>query len=104
LWAGLPVLTLMGKAFAGRVAASLLKAVDLCELITHSREDYEALAIGLASEPARLAALKKKLAQNRAASPLFDGRKIARHMEAAFEAMLARAGSGLPPGNLDIAP
>ena len=52
LWVGLPVLTCMGNAFAGRVAASLLNAIGLPELVTHSIEDYEALALRLAKDPA----------------------------------------------------
>ena len=70
LWAGLPVLTCLGTTFAGRVASSLLKAVGLPELITDSLQDYEALALKLAREPAALASIKAKLAANRATMPL----------------------------------
>src|ERR1043165_5533522 len=72
LWAGLPVLTQIGNAFAGRVAASLLNAIDLVELITHSRKEYEALAIELALNDEKLKAIKEKLARNRLTTPLFD--------------------------------
>jgi predicted O-linked N-acetylglucosamine transferase (SPINDLY family) len=72
LWAGLPVVTCLGETFAGRVAASLLKAVGLPELITTSLEDYEALALKLAREPLLLASIKAKLARNRDTCPLFD--------------------------------
>ena len=65
LWAGLPVLTCMGDAFAGRVAASLLHAVGLPELVTANLDDYEALALKLARDPALLAEIKAKLAHNR---------------------------------------
>ena len=61
LWAGLPVLTCLGESFAGRVAASLLNAVGLPELITRSLEEYEALALRLAQDPVLLASLKAKL-------------------------------------------
>ncbi len=72
LWAGLPVLTRIGEAFPGRVAASLLTAIGLPELVTRSSEDYEARAIQLALEPATLAGIKSKLAANRLTTPLFD--------------------------------
>ena len=62
LWAGLPVLTCLGTTFAGRVAASLLQAIGLPELITHSLDEYEALALQLARDETRLFELKRKLA------------------------------------------
>src|SRR6185369_6338469 len=70
LWAGLPLLTCLGAGFDGRVAASLLETIGLPELVTHSIEDYESLALGLARDPARLAALKTKLAA--ISRPLYD--------------------------------
>ena len=91
LWAGLPVLTCRGTAFAGRVAASLLTAAGLPELITETAEDYENLALALARDPARLAALRDKLAANRATAPLFDTPRLARDLEAAYQRMLAAA-------------
>jgi predicted O-linked N-acetylglucosamine transferase (SPINDLY family) len=87
LWVGLPVLTRLGKCFAGRVAASLLGAVGLPELVTHSLEDYEALALKLATDPALLQAVRSKLEQNRLSYPLFDSDRFRRHMEAAYTAM-----------------
>jgi predicted O-linked N-acetylglucosamine transferase (SPINDLY family) len=89
LWAGLPVLTVMGEAFAGRVAASLLRAVGMPELVANDLADYEALALGLAREPARLASLKEKLARNIATRPLFDADGFTRDLEAAYGRMLA---------------
>jgi protein O-GlcNAc transferase len=90
LWTGLPVLTRMGETFAGRVGASLLSAAGLPELITHSAEDYESTALALARDPARLRALREKLAAARATAPLFDMTGFARGLEAAYEAMLKR--------------
>jgi predicted O-linked N-acetylglucosamine transferase (SPINDLY family) len=84
LWAGLPVLTARGSCFAGRVAASLLHAVGLPELVTETPEDYEAMAVALAQNPARLKALKSKLAANRATAPLFDTQRFARNIEAIY--------------------
>ena len=103
LWAGLPVVTRAGKSFTARVAASLLNAVGSPGLVTNSAVDYEALAIALARDPEKLAALKQSMADNRASSPLFDGRLIARHLEAAYDAMLARHRAGLAPDHIEIA-
>jgi predicted O-linked N-acetylglucosamine transferase (SPINDLY family) len=104
LWAGLPVLTCMGRSFASRVAASLLTAVGLPELITNTQGEYEARAIELTTSPARLGELKKRLAVNRTASPLFDDRLFTRHIEAAYEAMHARFLGGLPPDVIEVQP
>ncbi|MEY4965616.1 MAG: hypothetical protein RL274_1199 [Pseudomonadota bacterium] len=88
LWAGLPVLTCQGEAFAGRVSASLLHAVDLPELITASLGEYEVQALRLVQEPLLLQSLKDRLKKNRATAPLFDGDRFRRNMEAALAAML----------------
>ncbi len=97
LWAGLPMLTCMGTAFAGRVAASLLQAVGLPELIACSLQEYEALAFRLATEPGMLTNLKAKLASNRLTFPLFDTDRYRRHIEAAYLAMWERSQRGEPP-------
>lgn len=104
LWAGLPVLTKIGTTFAGRVAASLLHAIGLPELITGSREAYEMEAIALANNPARLAALKRKLDANRLRTPLFDTEAFTRHLEAAFGAIYERHHAGLAPDHLRLVP
>ena len=99
VWAGLPILTCLGETFAGRVAASLLKAVGLTELVTTSLEEYEALALKFAREPTLLAAIKAKLANNRDTCPLFDTARFARHIEAAYTTMWERQQRGeLPEG------
>jgi len=82
LWGGLPVLTCRGNAYAARVAASLLTAIGLPELITETIEDYEATALALARDPARLRALRDRLAANRTTAPLFNARKFTRDFEA----------------------
>jgi protein O-GlcNAc transferase len=84
LWVGLPVLTCLGNAFAGRVAASLLKAIGLPELVTHSIEDYEALALRLAKDPSLLEGYRNRLATNRLTHPLFDTDRFRHHIEAAY--------------------
>jgi predicted O-linked N-acetylglucosamine transferase (SPINDLY family) len=96
LWAGLPVLTLMGESFASRVAASLLRAIDLPELITSSQEDYEALAIELATNPDKLKAIKTKLETNRLTTPLFDTPRFTKHLEDAYKKMYERYHADLP--------
>jgi predicted O-linked N-acetylglucosamine transferase (SPINDLY family) len=97
LWAGLPVLTCMGATFAGRVAASLLKAIGLPEMVTHSLAEYEAQALDLARNPARLAEVKSKLLRHRSTHPLFDTVRFTRHLEMAYTRMVERHRSGEPP-------
>ena len=104
LWAGLPLLTYAGNAFAGRVAASLLNALALPELITSTIQDYETLAVELAQNPDKLAAIRAKLKDNRATMPLFDGKLFARHLEAGYQAIFARHQSGLPPDHIQVSP
>jgi predicted O-linked N-acetylglucosamine transferase (SPINDLY family) len=102
LWAGLPVLTCMGKLFVGRMAASLLGAIDLPELITTSQEEYEAKAIELASQPNKLRDIKDKIGRNRQTTPLFDTELFTRHIEAAYEEMYLRYLGELPPDVIEI--
>lgn len=97
LWAGLPVLTCLGKSFAGRVAGSLLHAIGLPELVTKSLEQYEELALLLASSPSRLAQIRAKLAANRAVFPLFDTARFCRHVEDAYIHMWERHQRGDAP-------
>lgn len=87
LWAGLPLVTCQGNAFAGRVAASLLRAVGLPELVTHSVTDYEALALRLATDPSQLKSVRDTLARNRLSQPLFDTDHFRRGIEAAYVRM-----------------
>jgi predicted O-linked N-acetylglucosamine transferase (SPINDLY family) len=87
LWAGLPVLTCLGETFPGRVAASLLQAVGLPELVSRNLEEYEQLALRLVREKELLTASKAKLAQNRKTYALFDPKRFARHIEAAYTTM-----------------
>jgi predicted O-linked N-acetylglucosamine transferase (SPINDLY family) len=84
LWAGVPVVTLVGDTFASRVAASLLKAVDLPELIAENLEDYYEIARKISSDPSRAAALKAKLEAERETSVLFDSLAYTRDLEAAY--------------------
>jgi protein O-GlcNAc transferase len=103
LWAGVPVLTCAGSTFASRVAGSLLHSVGLPELVTGSLEDYEALALALARDPARLASLRQKLAHNRERYPLFDTGRFTRHVEAAYTTMWERHQRGEPPEAFAVA-
>ena len=102
LWAGLPIITHIGDAFAGRVAASLLNAVGLPELITTSVDEYEQLAIRLATHPVEMRALKQKLADNRLSSKLFDTPLYVRHLESAYTAMYERYQAGLEPEHIYV--
>lgn len=104
LWAGVPVLTCMGDTFAGRVAASALTAAGLPEMITTSLDDYEALALALVRDPARLAAIRSNLAANRNTHLLFDTARFARHLEAAYTAMHERSLRGEQPTAFAVDP
>ena len=98
LWAGLPLVTCPGTRFPARVAASLLRAVGLPELIASSLEEYERLAIELARAPAKLGELRARLARVRDAAPLFDTRRFARDLERAYAIMWSRHTAGMSPG------
>ena len=102
LWAGLPVLTLMGQSFASRVAASLLNAIGLTELITNTQEEYEALAIELAQNPHKLAEIKLKLTNNRLITPLFDTPLFTKNLEDAYIKIYERYQADLEPDHIVI--
>ena len=84
LWAGVPVVALIGRHFASRVSASCLGAIGMPELITRTLAEYEDLAVSLATDRAHRNAVKAKLAQNRAAQPLFDTSRFTRNLEGAY--------------------
>jgi predicted O-linked N-acetylglucosamine transferase (SPINDLY family) len=102
LKAGVPVLTLIGQSFASRVAASLLNAIGLPELIASTQEEYEALAIELALNSKKLADIKLKLAQNRLSTPLFDTPLFTKNLEAAYVRMYERDKLGMQPDHLFV--
>jgi predicted O-linked N-acetylglucosamine transferase (SPINDLY family) len=103
LWAGLPVLTCAGNSYVGRMAGSLLHAVGLPELVTASPAEYEARALELARDPARLRELRRRLADNRARMPLFDMARYTSDIEAAYTAMWQRWRAGEPPAAFRVA-
>jgi protein O-GlcNAc transferase len=102
LWNGLPLLTCMGKSFASRVAASLLRAVNLPEMIAPSLDAYEEMAVDLAQTPGRLAALKTRLRGNLAAAPLFDTPRFTRQLESAYRQIYERHHAGLAPDHIVV--
>ena len=104
LWAGTPVLTRMGKTFPGRVAASLLSAIGLPELITRSSDEYEALACELVGNPRRLQEIRAKLARNRNEMPLFDTARMMRNLESAYIGMWERHQRGEQPASFAVVP
>jgi predicted O-linked N-acetylglucosamine transferase (SPINDLY family) len=103
LWAGLPVLTLIGRSFASRVAGSILNAIGLPELIANSQGEYEALAIELAIHPHKLADIKLKLTKNRLTTPLFDTPLFTKNLEAAYIKMYDRYQYDLAPDQISVA-
>jgi protein O-GlcNAc transferase len=104
LWSGLPVLTCIGTMFPGRVAASLLHAVGLPELVTDNLDSYAALARKLARDPPLLAGIRQRLAQNRSTYPLFDTDRFARHIEQAYVTMRENHRRGDAPRSFSVAP
>lgn len=102
LWAGLPIVTQTGTTFPGRVTTSLLMALELPELVTGSAAAYEQLAVQLAHDQPRLAALRDKLGFQRHQAPLFDCTRFTRHLEAAFERMVERQRAGLAPEHFAV--
>ncbi|MGT2441188.1 tetratricopeptide repeat protein [Bradyrhizobium betae] len=104
LWTGLPVVTCKGKSFAGRVAASLLQAVGMPDLVTSDLGAYERLALRLASDPAMLGTLRQRLQQNRMSQPLFHGDRYRRHLESAYTTMWERWQRGDAPASFAVVP
>jgi predicted O-linked N-acetylglucosamine transferase (SPINDLY family) len=102
LWAGLPVLTCTGSGFAGRVAASLLTALELPELVASTAGQYEEIAVQLAEEPERLSLLRQKLAVNRASTALFDTGSFTRNLESAYAIAQERHSAGLAPDTITV--
>ena len=102
LWAGLPLLTRRGESFQSRVAASLLQAMGLDELVTGTENHYEALAIALANDPPRMAAIRDRLCANRLTTPLFDTERYTHHLEQAYQEMYERYHAGLILADIHI--
>ena len=102
LWAGLPIVTKLGKGFAARVAGSLLNAVGLPELITYDEEAYEALILELATKPKKLSAIKQKLEVNRLSKPLFDTEQYTKHLENGYLQAYQRHFDGKKPDTIFV--
>ena len=100
MWAGLPLLTCPGETFASRVAASLLRNVNLPELIAATMDDYERMAIELAMVPEKHAAIKQQLSANRLTTALFDTAAFTGNIEAVYAAMYERYQAGLAPDHI----
>jgi predicted O-linked N-acetylglucosamine transferase (SPINDLY family) len=101
LWAGVPIVTCPGDAFAARVGASVVSAAGLPELVTTDLDRYATLAIELCREPGRVAALRRKLQQTRSTCALFDTPRTTRQLERAYEQMFERNLAGLPPSSFN---
>jgi predicted O-linked N-acetylglucosamine transferase (SPINDLY family) len=102
LWAGVPLLTVAGHGYAARVGASVLHAIGLPEMAVATRQDYERIALELATDPARLADIRSRLAANRTTMPLFDSERFTRHIETAFELAYDRHWRGLAPDHVEV--
>ncbi|MGD9120638.1 MAG: hypothetical protein PVG59_08145, partial [Desulfobacterales bacterium] len=102
LWAGVPVITLLGGHFASRVSASLLTAIGLTDLIVTKIDDYERLAVRLANHPAELQKIKAKLCLNRLTEPLFDTPLFVNNLEATYEKMWRIFKAGQAPQQFEV--
>jgi predicted O-linked N-acetylglucosamine transferase (SPINDLY family) len=102
LWAGVPVLTVLGRTFIGRMAASMLHAVGLPELVTNDLAEYEALALKLATDAALLDSIRAKLSRNRLTYPLFNTDRFRRHLEMALQEMWVRYKMGQRPSSFAV--
>jgi predicted O-linked N-acetylglucosamine transferase (SPINDLY family) len=104
LWMGLPVVTCCGQSFAGRVAASLLRAIGMPDLVTSDLESYERLALRIASEPSVLLELRERLRRNRLSQPVFDTDRYRQHIEAAYMRMWENWQHGKVPESFAVHP
>ncbi len=104
LWAGVPVLTVLGETFAARVTASVVRAAGLGDMVMPDEATYEARAIDLANRPGDVDTLKSRLRDAKATCPLFDMRSRVCELEAAYEAAWARHLEGKPPAAIRLAP
>ncbi|WP_175625809.1 MULTISPECIES: glycosyltransferase family 41 protein [Oxalobacteraceae] len=102
LWANVPVVTCVGTTFAGRVGQSVLNAIDMPELVTHTLAGYEQLAFELATDKNALSAVREKLRHKIQASPLFDADRFAHHLEWAYEEMLRRYKNGEDSARMNV--
>jgi predicted O-linked N-acetylglucosamine transferase (SPINDLY family) len=102
LWAGLPVVTKLGKGFCARVAGSLLNSLELNELVTSSEEEYENLALTLAKNKLKLTNIRIKLAEKRLTAPLFDSETYTRNLEKAYSHAYERHIDGLAPEGFKV--
>jgi len=99
---GLPMITYLGNSYQARMGASILTSINLPELITNSLEEYEALAIELATNPSKLKAIKDKLTSNLSTAPLFDTKRFTKNLESAYTQMYERSQKGLEPDHIYV--
>ena len=99
---GLPMLTLKGEAYQARMGASIVSALNLPELITTSSEEYESLAIELATNPEKMKAIKDKLASNLSTAPLYDTKLFTKNLESAYTQMYEKYHNGLEPDHIYV--
>ena len=102
LWAGVPVVTILGRHFMSKVSASMLKAVGLPELITNNLHEYAQMAVDLATHPKKLETIRKSLSMNRKSYPLFDTSKYTKHLERAYVTMYDKYKQGKGPTDIIV--
>ena len=97
---GLPMVTFLGNSYQARMGASIINALNLPELVTNSLEEYEALAIELATHPEKLKAIKEKLTSNLTTAPLYNTKLFVKNLESAYTTMYERHHEGLEPDHI----
>ena len=102
LWAGLPLLTRIGEIIRRQGRGEPARGDRPAGARHHPQAQYEALAVDLARDPARLARIRETLAANRLTTPLFDTQLFTRHIEDAYVQMVERYQAGLPPEHLHV--
>ena len=99
---GLPVITYLGQSFPSRMGASILKSINMPELIANSQNEYESLAIELAKNPKKMSEIKAKLAKNIKTAPLFNSQLFTKHLESAYSIIYERHHEGLEPDHIYV--
>ena len=102
LWAGLPVVTKLGKNYSARAGGYMLASIEMPELITKTEQEYETLLLDLATNPQRLSAINYKLRANRLSTPLFNSKLFTKHLENAYQQAYQRYFGGKDPKDISI--
>ena len=102
LWSGLPIVTKIGKSYTSRMAASMLNAIGLSELVTTTEKEYEDLILDLATNPKKLSEIRERLSKNRLSEPLFDTELYIKHLEEGYRRVYENYAKGNKPQIINV--